>query len=579
MGITEHSSRCYRFDDVFVQLDNFRVLKSGRARTLEPRAFDLLIYLIEHRGRVIEKQELFEHVWKEIFVTDNALSQEIRNIRQAIGDDAGSPRYIETVPKHGYRFIANVSEQNHSSTPTSPSSIAVLPFANLSVDPDNEYFCDGLAEDLLNALAKVNKLRVVARTSAFSFKHQELDVREIARQLNVDTILEGSVQKDGKRLRILTQLIDAANGYHLWSERFDRQIDDVFAIQDEIALAVVDKLKVELFGDEKNALVKRYTENLEAYHLYLKGRHFWNQRFVPGAMQQAIRCFEQAIKTDPNYGLAYTGLADCYNLLGLWQFRAPHEVFPAAKTAAEKALQLDDALAEAHASLAFMKMLYEWDWRGAETGFKKAIELNPNYAPTHLWYAHYLCAMTRFGEAITQVEQAQDFDPLSLSINANVGLVFYWAREYKLAIDQLEKTIELDRNFGLSYFYLGFPLLEEGRHEEAVAAFRKAVETTGGMPLALIDLGYAYGRAGNRAAAEKVLREVQAKFKKQYIPVSALAWIYLGLGESDKVFESLDHAYEEHSPLLTWLKIYPEFDGLRSDRRLKEHLRRIGLDS
>lgn len=581
MAVSNHQKApVYYFDDVLVQPDNFRVLKCGQAKMLEPRAFALLIYLIEHRGRVVEKQELFEQVWKELFVTDNALSQEIKNIRQAIGDKADLPRYIETVPKHGYRFIAEVAEQrNATATATSAPSIAVLPFANLSVDPENEYFCDGLAEELLNALTKVKNLRVVARTSAFSLKHQELDVREIGRRLNVATVLEGSVQKAGNRLRILTQLIDAADGYHLWSERFDRQMDDIFAIQDEIALAIVEKLKVKLLADEKMALVKRYTENLDAYHLYLRGRYFWNKRFVPGAMQQAIKCFQQAIKTDPHYALAYTGLADCHNLSGLWQFRAPHEVFPAARVAAYKALELDDTLAEAHTSLAFMKMLYEWDWSGAEREFKKAIALNPSYAPTHLWYAHYLSAMTRFNDAIAEIKQAQDLDPLSLSINANVGLVLYWAREYKQAVEQLEKTIELDPNFGLSYFYLGFPLLEESRYEEAVAAFQKAVETTGGMPLAMIDLGYAYGRSGKRAEAKKVLHEVEAKFKKQYVPLPALAWIYVGLGEFDKVFECLNQAYKERNPLLAWLKIYPEYDGLRSDPRLQNLLRRIGLSS
>lgn len=574
----QQSSLAYYFDDVLVQPENFRVVKSGLTKTLEPRAFDLLIYLIEHRGRVIEKQELFEHVWKELFVTDNALSQEIKNIRQAIGDKADLPRYIETVPKHGYRFIADVAEQRDV-TATAPSapSIAVLPFANLSVDSENEYFCDGLAEDLLNALTKVKNLRVAARTSAFSFKHQELDVREIARRLNVATVLEGSVQKTGNRLRILTQLIDATDGYHLWSERFDRQMDDIFAIQDEIALAIVDKLKLKLLADEKAALVKRSTENLDAYHLYLRGRHFWNKRFLPGAMQQALEYFQQAIKTDPRYALAYTGLADCHNLLGVWQFRAPKDVFPAARAAAYKALELDGKLGEAHTSLAFMKMLYEWDWLGAEKEFERAIELNPNYAPTHLWYAQYLCAMRRFGEAIAEVERARDLDPLSLSINANVGLVLYWAREYKRAREQLEKTIELDPNFGLTYFYLGFPLLEQNRYKEALAAFQTAVETTGGMPLAVIDLGYAYGRSGEKAKARKVLREVEAQFNDHFVPRGALAWIHLALQEYDELFECLDRAYEERSPLLTWLNIYPEFDSLRSDRRLKELVQRLGL--
>jgi TolB-like protein len=405
----------------------------------------LLVYLIEHRGRVVEKQELFEQVWKESFVTDNALTQEIKNIRRAVGDMADAPRYIKTVHKHGYRFIAEVAEERDAARKAAPvPSIAVLPFANLSADPENEYFCDGLAEELLNALARLKDLQVVARTSAFSFKDQELDVREIGRRLNATTVLEGSVRKTGTRLRVLTQLINAADGYHLWSERFDRQMGDVFAVQDEIALAIVDELKVKLLADEKTALVKRYTENADAYHSYLKGRYFWNKRFAPGAMQKALEYFQQAVELDSHYALAYSGLADCYNLLGIWQFRPPEDVFPAASAAAEKALELDDTLVEAQTSRAFTIMLYAWHWLAAESEFKHAIELNFSYAPAHLWYAHYLCVMERFDEAIDEVKQAQDLEPLSLTINANAGFVLYLARRYKQSVEQLQKTLEPD---------------------------------------------------------------------------------------------------------------------------------------
>ena len=568
----------YRFGDIVVDWDLLRVSKRGRAKSLEPRAFEVLIYLIQHRDQVVEKQELFEQVWKESFVTDSALTQEIKNIRHAIGDDAASPRYIRTVQKHGYRFIADVVEERKGAEGAdSMPSIAVMPFANLSAAPENEYFCDGLAEELLNALTRVSDLRVVARTSAFSFKHQQLDVREIGRRLNAATVLEGSVQRTGNRVRILTQLINSVDGYHLWSEQFDREMDDIFAIQDEIAGAIIEKLKVKLRPDEKSAVVKRYTGSVDAYHLYLKGRHFWNRRFAPGTVEKALEHFQQAISVDPRYGLAYSGMADCYNLLGLFQFRAPQESFPSALAAAEKALEIDNTIAEAHASYGFSKMLYVWDWHGAECEFKEAIKLNPGYAYSHFWYALYLCATARFDEAIAEAKRAQESDPLSLGINANVGLVLYLSREYKQAEEQLEKTIELDPNFGLAYCYLASSLIAQKRYDEALAAIQKSIELTRGMPVAIACLGDLYGRRGERDKAEKVLQKVEAILHDRHVPSSVLHYIYAGLGDREKFFECMNRAYEAHDPLFAFLKALPEHDDMRSDPRYNELLRRMGL--
>ena len=568
----------YRFDDVVLDRGLFQVLKRGQARILQPRAFDLLVYLIEHRDRAVEKQELFDQIWKESFVTDDALAQEIKNIRHAIGDTAGTPRYIRTVHRHGYHFIADVIEEHKAAVSAdSMSSIAVLPFANLTADPENEYFCDGLAEELLNALTRISDLRVVARTSAFSFKHQQLDVREIGRRLNAATVLEGSVQRTGNQLRILTQLINAADGYHLWSERFDREMGNVFAIQDEIAGAIIEKLRIRLPPGEKAAVVKRHTESVEAFHLYLKGRHFWNRRFAPEAPEKALEYFQQAIGADPHYGLAYSGLADYYNLQGLFQFCSPHKTFPSALAAAEKALEIDTTIAEAHAALAYNRLLYAWDWPGSEREFKRSLELNPNYGQAHLWYAQYLCAMARFDEAIAEVRRAQDSDPLSLAVNANFGLVLYWAREYKEAVEQLEKTLELDPNFGLAYVYLGFVLIQQGKYKHAIAAIHRSMRHTGYMPLAISKLGFAYSRRGDKANAKKVLMEAEAHFQKLGFPPTVLAEIHGGLGDHDKFFECLNRAYNERSPLLPWLKIYPEYDAMRSDPRYEELLRRLGL--
>ena len=568
----------YRFDDVVVDRDFFHVLKGGQVRALMPRAFELLIYLIEHRTRIVEKQELFDQVWKESFVSDNALTQEIKNIRHAIGDAANNPRYIRTFQKHGYRFIADVIEERKAAVSAeSVHSIAVLPFTNLSAAPENEYFCDGLAEELLNALTRVSDLRVVARTSAFSLKHQQLDVREIGRRLNAAVVLEGSVQRTGNRVRILTQLINTADGYHLWSERFDREMDNIFAIQDEIVGAIIDKLRIQLLPDEKTAVIKRYTDSVEAFHLYLRGRHFWNRRFAPAVLEKAIECFQQAIATDSRYAPAYSGLADCYNLWGIFQFCAPHETFPRAAAAAERALEIDNSLGEAHAALAYNRFLYAWDWIGAELEFREALQLSPGYPSSHVWYAQYLCAMARFDEAIKEVRLAQSLDQISLTINANAGLLLHWAREYRQAVEQLEKTVELDPNFGLTYYYLAHPLIKEGRYDDAVAAIQKSIEYTGGMPLAISHLGYAYGCRGDRTKAKKVLREAEANFRQRGFPPVIFSEIHAALGDREKFFDCLNRGYEERNPLLAWVKVFPEYDSMRSDPRYDELLRRMSL--
>jgi tetratricopeptide (TPR) repeat protein len=378
-------------------------------------------------------------------------------------------------------------------------------------------------------------------------------------------------------VRILTQLINTADGYHLWSERFDREMNDIFAIQDEIAGAIIDKLKVELLPNEKNAVTKRHTGSVDAYHLYLKGRHFWNRRFWPGALEKALEYLRQAIGADPRYALAYSGVADCCNLLGLWQFRTPRQASVSSTAAAEKALEIDNTLAEAHASLAFARLMYGWDWPGAEREFKEALALNEGYGQAHLHYALYLIAMERFDEAIREAKRAQSLDPLSLGINSNIGAILTTAGEYRQAVEHLEKTLELDPNFGLAYLYLEYPLLAQERYGEALAAAQKAIEFTGGMPMAIAYLGYLYGRMGEREKAEKVIEDVEALLKEGHATSILLAHIYAGLGEREMFFAAVERAYEEHCPWLAWLKVTPPFDLMRSDPRYGELLRRMGL--
>lgn len=460
------------------------------------------------------------------------------------------------------------------------TSIAVLPFVNMSADPDNEYFCDGLAEELINALAKIESLRVLARTSSFSFKGKNADVREIGQKLNVSAVLEGSVRKVGNRLRITAQLINPADGYHLWSERYDRQIEDLFEIQDQVTLAVVDALKLKLLSREKASLSKQPTENTEAYQLYLKGRYYWHQR-TEEAVKKGVDCFQRAIDIDANYVLAYAGLADSYSLLGLSEYSTlpPTEAFPKARAASMKALELDSTLAEAHVSLAFARMYFDWDFSRAESGYKQALALNPSYATAHHFRALNLMAMGQSDLAIAEMKRAQELEPLSLIINTNLGWMLYFVRQYEAAVKQYQKTLEMDKNFYPARFRLGQAYLEAQSLEDALREFHQAVTLSErkARPLAL--LGYAYGLCGKRNEAKKILDELNDLSKTRYVSALEIARIYTALDEKDHAFECFEKAVEEREGWLIWVKLEPGFDSLRSDPRFADLVRRMGIPS
>ncbi len=454
-------------------------------------------------------------------------------------------------------------------------SIAVLPFVDLSPQKDQEYFCDGMAEELINALTKLEDLKVVARTTAFSFKGEKLDVREIGRKLNVETLVEGSVRKASNRVRITTQLVNVADGYHLWSEKYDREMEDIFAIQDDIAQQIVAVLKIKLIGEPSAPLVKRYTENLEAYHLYLKGRYYWNKRYE-GLLQKGIECFGQALEKDPDYALAYAGLADSYSILGIYHFLPPKEAFSRARAAAEKALQIDENLAETHTSLGIIRVCYDWDWPGTEREFKRAIALNPSYALAHGYYAMCLAFLGRFDEAIVEARQAQELDPLSPLINATAGYVFFVARQYDQAIQECQKALEIDPNSVVALAYIAFPYFQKAMYEEAIASLQKVIALWKGNTFWLAALGLVYAGSGRKEEAQKVLHELEERSKQQYVAPLEFVWVYTGLGEIDQAFEWLNKAYEERNVLFR-LKTEPTFDALRSDPRFKELMKKIGL--
>jgi len=458
------------------------------------------------------------------------------------------------------------------------NSIAVMPFADLSPQKDQEYFCDGMAEELINSLTKIKDLRVVARTSAFSFKGKEIDVREIGKKLSVNTILEGSVRKAGNRLRITAQLINVADGYHLWSERYDRDIEDVFAIQDEISLAIVDKLKLKLLKEEKANLLKRYTDNLEAYQLYLKGRYFWNKRFEIG-LKKGLEYFQQAIERDPGYTLAFSGLTDCYNLLSWYGNFPQKESYQKAKEAALKALEIDDMLSEAHTSMAFSKMLSDWDWASAEKEFKRAIELNPKYSTAHHWYAFYLFFRARFDEAIAEMEKALELDPFSLIINCDFGWLLYYARQYDRAIEALQKTLEMDPNFVSAHSFLGRVYLQKSMYKEALSEFQKEKDPSRGWMQNVETLfGIAYMRMSKKKEAQQILDDMIERTKQEYVSPYHIALLCFTLGENDLGFEWLDKAYKERDHWLLYLNAEPMFDTVRSDPRFTKLLKKIGLE-
>ena len=461
--------------------------------------------------------------------------------------------------------------------PSSKHSIAVLPFEDLSPEQDQAYFCDGIAAELINRLTNIENLKVPARASSFSFKGKELDVQEIGEKLNVNFLLVGSLQKAETRLRITVELVKVSDGYPLWSEKYEGNMEDFFALQDEISLAIVDSLKIKLLGGEKAKLVKRYTGNIEAYNLYLKGRFFWNKRERED-LEKSIEYFQEAIEKDPTYALAFSGLADAYNMLGNNLYIPPSEAFPKAKVAALKALEFDNSLAEAHTSLASILGNYEHDLERAERAYQHAIELKPGYATVHHWYAVHLALLGRHEEAIKEILRARELDPLSPRINANVGLLFYYAREYNRALAELEKSTEFFPEHSANYFYAMWVYAQMGRYEDAVSSSEHSFELEGQSGELRTWLAYIYSLSGKRAEAQKRLSNIIEYSKQNFVPPICIARVYVGLGEKEEAFFWLNKGYSQNDAQLVDLKIDPTFDPLRSDPRYTELLRKIGLE-
>ena len=460
--------------------------------------------------------------------------------------------------------------------PAAANSIAVLPFLNMSADPENEYFSDGMTEEIVHALSAVGSLRVASRTSSFAFKGATQNIRTIGEKLQVRTVLEGSVRRADTKLRVTAQLINAADGFHLWSATYEREMKDVFAIQDEIARAIVTALKLKLKDEPSLALVEPRTANVEAYALYLKARYFWRRKSASG-LKKGIEYFQQAIAVDPGYSLAYAGLADSYIALGYYGYVPPKDVFPPAKAAADAAIRIDDGLAEAHTARACVSLLYDWDWLGAERGFQRAIELKQGYPTAHFWYACYLWAVGRTEDSCEEASRAQELAPLSLVGHANLGWALYFGRKFDAAIAQCQKSLELDPRYLFTYTVLGQAYVAASRYDEAIGALQSAVSFSGGLSFTTATLGYAYARAGKRREAKKVLQTLKQRSGAEYVPPFCVALVYAGLGDRDQAFACLDRAYEERSHWLAYLKTWPLVDDLRADARFTALLGRVGL--
>ncbi len=459
-------------------------------------------------------------------------------------------------------------------------SIAVLPFVDMSPQKDQEYFCDGIAEELINALTHIKDLRVVARTSAFAFRGEKVDVREIGKKLNVSTVLEGSIRKAGNRIRVTTQLINVEDGYHLWSEKFDREMEDIFAIQDEISLAIVGHLKVKLMASEKAAIEKRPTDDPEAYNLYLKGLHFGWQTYKD-SFDKSMEYYRKAIDRDPTFALAYVGIGFAFGSLSQLSLRLPASEMPKAKAALQKAQELDDSLAEVHALAASLAYSYDWDWEAAEKSFKMTFELNPGYAMGHAQYAWFSLAMNRFDETLREIKLAQQLDPLlPLFYAMSVGL-HRVVGKYDEAIQDFHRAIELDPNIGLAYFHLGCVYLDKGMMEEATSSFQKAGELVTGGGWAEAKLGIIYLFQGEKEKAQQILEELVERKKKTYVESYSIACLYSHLGHTDKAFEYLDIAYEEKDTLMPYLNVLTVFElskEVYADPRYKKLLKKMKLD-
>ena len=498
------------------------------------------------------------------------VATDLRNLRRDLDSGALSTSSLTSVP------TGSSPAARRSRSRKTIDSLAILPLVNSSDDPDTEYLSDGITESIINNLSQLPKLRVMARSTVFRYKGKEVDPKEAGHDLGVRAVLAGRMFQRGDTLIIKVELVDTSDGSHLWGEQYNRKLADIFNIEEEISSVISEKLRLKLDSTQKKKLARRHTENTEAYQLYLKGRYYWNKRTADG-IKKGIEYFNQAIDSDPNYALAYAGIADSYNILASYSTIAPKDAFPRSKAAAKTALELDDKLSEAYASLAFAIFGYDWNWTEAERAFKRAIELNPGYSSAHQWYGLYLAAMDRMSEAFAEVKIAEDLDPLSLPVNTNAGWLLYLSRRYDESIETYNKILELDADFILAHRRLGQVYVEKRMYEEAIREFEKCLAPSREDAESLAWLGHAYAASGDTDRARQIISEMNLLGKSRYVSSYLMAIIRIGLGEADLAFELLEKAWEERYGFLAYLRVSPIFDPLRADERFQKLVARVGL--
>jgi DNA-binding winged helix-turn-helix (wHTH) protein/TolB-like protein/tetratricopeptide (TPR) repeat protein len=614
--VTEPGSTQYVFGPFLLDTRERRLLRDGVAVPLTLKAFDLLQALVENQGHLVSKDELMRRVWPDAVVEENNLTVTISALRKALDEGPTDRQYIETVPRRGYRFVADsrslpppappLETASRSRTPRlgaralgglvlavlavaafvalwrrpTPAavpvrSLAVLPFRPLT--DDTEHLGLGMADALITRLGATRQLRVRSTGAVQRYAVAGLDPVVAGRELQVDAVLEGSIQTAGDRLRTTVRLLSVSDGSTLWSGTFDERLTDIFAVQDQVSQRVADALALQLTDAQRGSLTRRDTTDSEAYQLYLRGRFFWNKRSREG-FERGVSYFRQAVEKDPSYALAYSGLADSHIGAAFYHYAAPQTVIPLARAAALKALEIDGSLAEAHTSLAHVKANYEWDWSESERLSRRAIALEPGYATAHLWFGiHCLAPTGRLEEALAETRSARQLEPLSAVFNAFVGATLFLARRYDEAIEELRKTIEIHPDFGVAHWYLGRAYLQKGRHQEALAELREAVTLSGGSPLMKGTLGVGYALAGDRAAAKETLAELQKLRAESYASALDIADIHVALGDREQAFRWLAEAEAERSFHLIYLKVSPELDPLRADPRFKALILRLGL--
>ncbi|PYY09684.1 MAG: hypothetical protein DMG69_09265 [Acidobacteria bacterium] len=606
--------------------------KEGMRVRLEGQPVAILKMLLNRPGELVTREELQKTLWPaDTFVDfEHSLNAAVKRLRAALNDSADQPRYIETLARRGYRFIAPVNAdgaeiaavasavaptpaaaqtplarsgrrlwliaiavcavavvawgwhqwRHQTAAPAAPviRSLAVLPLENLSGDPSQEYFADGMTEELIGRLSNIHGIRVISRTSTMQFKHTQLSVPEIARTLRVDAIVEGSVMREGGRIRIHAQLIRGATDEHIWAEEYQREYRSILALQEEVARSIAERIEISLTPQERARLAPTSIVDPEAHEDYLKGRYYFNQR-TSDALNKSIAYFRQAIARDPSSALSYSGLADAYALLGFRGGFPSKDALFQAKAAALKSIELDETLAEPHASLAFIAETHEWDWATAEREYKRALELNPGDARVHHWYAGYLVYVGRLDEGIAEARRARDLDPLSLPVNNALAGRLLVAGRYDEALEQVQKTLELNPHFAPAHQTLGWVYLNQGKHEEAIDEFQQAVQISGTDDTNFVlDLGFAYATVGNREKARRILAKLKQQHDRGLVPSGSIAILHGALGERNEAFAWLEEAYKERDPELTYLKVPGRrFEPLRHDPRFRKLLVRMGL--